>query len=99
MDYTEGMSGLVCSSIDVFKCLEGLENLKTLYVSQWNSKIGDVNAFVDFRNTGLTYVFMRGVMADIYFPNTVTYIYSGNRWSSNIRRGLKCIIIINALLA
>ena len=93
------MSGLVCSSIDVFKCLEGLENLKTLYASQWNSKIGDINTVVDFRNTGLTYVFMRGVIADIYFPNTVTYIYSGNRWSPNNRAKFNFIIIANTLLA
>ncbi len=49
-------SGLNCTSIDVIKCLEGLENLKYLRIAQWGAKIGSASSVIDLRNTGLEYV-------------------------------------------
>ena len=50
------MSGLNCSSIEVVKCLEGLENLKSLRIAQWGYKIGNASSIIDLRNTDLEYV-------------------------------------------
>ena len=47
------MTGLVCSNIDAYKCLENLENLEYLYTAQWSSSIGSKNTIIDFRNTNL----------------------------------------------
>ena len=47
------MTGLVCSNIDAYKCLENLENLEYLYTEQWSSSIGSKNTIIDFRNTNL----------------------------------------------
>ncbi len=63
------MSGLVCSSIDVFKCLEGLQDLKNLYVAQWEAGVGNSSTEVDFRNTGLVNAYVR--------RNSSEYLFSG----------------------
>ena len=47
------MCGLNCTSIEVFKCLEGLKDLKYLYTSQWDSLIGNASSVIDLRNTSL----------------------------------------------
>lgn len=47
------MTGLNCSSIEVFKCLEEIKSLENLKVAQWGGKIGNSNTIVDFRDTGL----------------------------------------------
>ena len=47
------MSGLVCSSIDVFKCLENLKDLEYLRVQQWNYGIGSASEIIDLSNTNL----------------------------------------------
>ena len=52
--YPASISGLVCSNIDVFKCLEGLTDLKNLYVAQWDDFIGSVTTILDLSNTNLT---------------------------------------------
>ena len=46
-------SGLICSSTEVFKCLEKLEDLEYLYVCQWKNGIGNEFFVVDLRNTKL----------------------------------------------
>ena len=49
-----GMSGLVCSSIEVFKCLENLDNLEYLYAIQFGMRIGDKNTtIIDLSKTNL----------------------------------------------
>ena len=47
------MSGLVCSSIEVFKCLENLKDLEYLRVQQWNYGIGSASEIIDLSNTNL----------------------------------------------
>ena len=51
--FGKNMTGLNCSSMEVFKCLEGLEDLNTLFATQHPEVIGNNNIIVDFRNTGL----------------------------------------------
>lgn len=63
------MSGLVCSSMDVFKCLEGLQELKNLYTAQWEAGIGNNSTEVDFRNTGLINAFIRRNKSKYIFSN------------------------------
>ena len=75
-------SGLICSSIDVFKCLEGLKDLTTLNVCQWSSNIGSFDAVVDLSNTGLTYANIVGVYANIYMPNSITYVFLDYRYTN-----------------
>lgn len=62
------MSGLVCSSIDVLKYLEGLQNLRNLYIRQYAIITGNCNDIVDLRNTGLTYAEIK--------RNNCKYIFS-----------------------
>ena len=76
--YNYCMSGLVCTSIDVFKCLEGLNNLTTLYAGGTNSRIGNEGTVIDLTKTGLTYIYMSEVIANIYLPNCVTEVDFGN---------------------
>ena len=76
--YNYCMSGLVCSSIDVFKCLEGLNNLTTLYAGGTNDRIGDERTIIDFSKTGLTYIYTSEVIANIYLPNCITEVDFGN---------------------
>ena len=71
-DSAGNMSGLVCSSIDVFKNLEGLTSLKQLQVGQWASGIGSKDEIIDLRNTGLTFAWIQGVVANFYFPSAIT---------------------------
>ena len=52
-DSAGGMSGLVCSSIEVFKCLENLKDLEYLRVQQWKYGIGSVSEIIDLSNTNL----------------------------------------------
>ena len=74
-------SGLICSSIDVFKCLEGLKDLTNLNVCQWTSYIGSSNTVVDLSNTGLTDVRLVGIYANIYMPNSITSFSCDYRYS------------------
>ena len=76
-------SGLISSSIDVFKNLENLENLENLYVYQWTSIIGSASTIVDFRNTNLKNAYIGGVIANIYFPTSINMISQSERRSSN----------------
>ena len=52
-DSSGSMSGLVCSSIEVFKCLENLKDLEYLRVQQWNYGIGSASEIIDLSNTNL----------------------------------------------
>ena len=52
-DSAGGMSGLVCSSIEVFKCLENLKDLEYLRVQQWKYGIGSASEIIDLSNTNL----------------------------------------------
>ncbi len=72
--YAISLSALVCSNIDVFKYLEGVKDLEYLYVAQWGDTIGDESTIIDLRNTSLITASIGGVRANIYFPNSVTYI-------------------------
>ena len=71
-DSAGSMSGLVCSSIDIFKNLEGLISLKQLKVGQWESSVGSKDEIIDLRNTGLTSAHIQGVVANFYFPSSIT---------------------------
>ena len=52
--YEVSLSGLVCTSIEVFKCLENLSNLEYLYTYQWGgNSIGKKDTIIDLRNTEL----------------------------------------------
>lgn len=73
------MSGLNCSSIDVLKYLEGLQDLKNLYIRQYALKIGWDTAVLDFSNTGLTYASIKRNNCKFLF--SIKYdIYYGRRW-------------------
>lgn len=63
------MSGLNCSSINVFKKLEELEGLKTLNVVQWGFGIGSSSTIIDFRSTGLTYAYVRRCISKYLFSS------------------------------
>ena len=76
--YNFCMSGLVCSSIEVFKCLEGLNNLTTLYAGGTDDRIGDERTTINFSKTGLTYIYTSEVIANIYLPNCITEVNFGN---------------------
>ena len=52
-DSSGSMSGLVCSSIEVFKCLENLKDLEYLRVQQWKYGIGSASEIIDLSNTNL----------------------------------------------
>ena len=71
-------SGLVCSSIEVFKGLEGLKSLNSIYSCEWSLNIGGASAIVDLQNTGLKNVYLVGITANIYLPNTVEDITTDN---------------------
>ena len=67
-------SGLVCSNIEVFKCLEGLETLKNLYAFQWTNTIGSNTEVIDLRKTNLEYVCIYGIRGNFYYPETIINI-------------------------
>ena len=75
-------SGLVCSSDEVFRCLENLKDLKNLEICQWTSSIGEYDTIFDLSNTGLIYADIYGISANIYFPNTITKIGIENRYTN-----------------
>ena len=75
-------SGLVCSNIDIFKCLEGLQELTSLYVCQWTGRIGSNDTIVDLSNTGLTIACIEGICANIYFPQNISKIVLEGRHSN-----------------
>ena len=83
-------SGLVCSSIDVFKCLEGLKDLTNLYVCQFTSYIGSVDEVVDLSTTGLIDADIIGIYANIYMPSSVNTILTDER-STNYSREFQSI--------
>ena len=47
------MSGLVCSSIEVLKNIEKVNELEYLYIGEWEERIGDASTVIDLRNTKL----------------------------------------------
>ena len=77
-DKSGSRSGLNCSSIEVFKCLEKLEDLEYLYVAQWGSFIGNSNEVVRLENTNLKITYISGCLANIYLPASVTEVFMSN---------------------
>ena len=77
-DKSGSMSGLNCSSIEVFKCLEKLEDLEYLYVAQWSGCIGSSNDIVRLENTNLKKAYISGVLANIYLPASITEVFMSN---------------------
>ena len=53
------MSGLNCSSIEVLKCLEGVENLEYLEIGEWGNLMGNASVILDLRNTNLKKIYIR----------------------------------------
>ena len=71
------MCGLVCTNIGTLKCLEDLTGLKNLQIAQWVNKIGSSSIILDLRKTSLTKATIRGIVGNIYLPNTVTEAFIG----------------------
>lgn len=67
----EGNSGLVCSTIEVYKELESVTDLENLKTTQYSVPIGNSNTVIDLTNTKLKKVGLSGVLAYIKLPNTV----------------------------
>ena len=71
------MCGLVCTNVETLKCLEDLTGLKNLSIAQWTSRIGKLSTILDLRKTSLTNATIRGIVGNVYLPNTVTEAFIG----------------------
>ncbi len=70
-------SGLICSNLEVFKCLEGLDGLTNLYVNQWTSALGVNDTVIDLSKTSLKNASVDGIFGTIYLPSTIETVYLG----------------------
>ena len=75
-DQAGSASGLNVSNFDVLKKLESVIEIENLQMAQWGAgdSVGDKNTVLDLRNSKLKYVRLGGIIANIYFPNSITNI-------------------------
>ena len=76
-DSSGAMSGLNCSSLEVYRCLENLTDLKKLCIGCWGPSIGNLGESIDLRNTSLQEAMIRGLYVNVYLPNTITNVHMG----------------------
>ena len=75
-DQAGSASGLNVSNFDVLKKLESVIEIENLQMGQWGTgdSVGDKGTVLDLRNSKLKYVRLGGIIANIYFPNSITKI-------------------------
>ena len=75
-DQAGSASGLNVSNFDVLKKLESVIEIENLQMAQWGAgdSVGDKSTVLDLRNSKLKYVRLGGIIANIYFPNSITNI-------------------------
>ena len=72
------MSGLNVSNLETLKVLEEMTDLNHLEIAQWSDLIGDRTTVLNLKGTKLSSVVIRGIVANVYYPDTVTSIFNGD---------------------